>query len=52
MARSRKHYDANSAIEVAVPFSPGYPPFSCLAQIRRIEELPAAGLFRYGVDHA
>lgn len=50
--RSRKHYEENSAIEVAAPFSPGQPAIFVSAQIRRIEELPAPGLFRYGASYA
>jgi len=49
--RSRKLYPENSAIEVAVPYSPGQPAIFVAAQIRRVEELSGLGLFRYGVAY-
>jgi hypothetical protein len=49
--RSRKRDEENSAIEVAVPFSPGQHAIFVPAHIRRIEELPAGGLFRYGASY-
>jgi len=49
--RSRKLYSENSAIEVAVPYSPGQPAIFVAAQIRRVEELSGLGLFRYGVAY-
>ncbi len=49
--RSRKQYSDGAAIEVAVPYSPGQPAIFVAAQIRRVEELPAAGMFRYGVAY-
>ena len=49
--RSRKQYSENSAIEVAVPYSPGQPAIFVAAQIRRVEELSTLGLFRYGVAY-
>ena len=49
--RSRKHYPENSAIQVAVPYSPGQPAIFVAAQIRRVEELSGPGLFRYGVAY-
>ena len=50
--RSQKRYEENAAIEVAVPYSPGQPAIFTSAHIRRIEELPALNLFRYGVAYA
>src|SRR5579859_246852 len=50
--RSRKQYAEGAAIEVAVPYSPGQPAIFVPAQIRRVEELPALGLFRYGVAYS
>ncbi|GAC1630447.1 MAG: hypothetical protein NVS9B14_01090 [Candidatus Acidiferrum sp.] len=50
--RSRKHYEENATIEVAVPYSPGQPAIFVSAHIRRIEELPGLNLFRYGVAYA
>lgn len=50
--RSRKHYEENATIEVAVPYSPGQPAIFTSARIRRIEELPGLNLFRYGVAYA
>jgi len=50
--RSRKRYEENSAVEVAVPFSPGQQPFFVPARIKRVEELPGAALFRYGASYS
>ncbi len=50
--RSQKRYEENAAIEVAVPYSPGQPAIFTPAQIRRVEELPALHLFRYGVAYS
>jgi hypothetical protein len=49
--RSRKRYEANASIEVAVPYYPGQPSIFVGATIRRVEELPALNLFRYGVAY-
>lgn len=49
--RSQKRYEENAAIEVAVPYSPGQPAIFTRAQIRRVEEIPALHLFRYGVAY-
>ena len=49
---SRKRYEANASIEVAVPYYPGQPSIFVRATIRRVEELPALNLFRYGVAYA
>lgn len=50
--RSRKRYSEGAAIEVAVPYSPGQPAIFVPAQIRRVEELPTPGVFRYGVAYS
>jgi PilZ domain-containing protein len=50
--RSQKRYEENAAIEVAVPYSPGQPAIFTPARVRRVEELPALNLFRYGVAYA
>jgi hypothetical protein len=49
--RSRKRYEANDSIEVAVPYYPGQPSVFVRARIVRVEELPALNLFRYGVSY-
>lgn len=49
--RSRKHYSENDAIQIAVPYSPGQPAIFVPAQIRRVEEIPALALFRYGLAY-
>ena len=50
--RSRKSYAEGAEIEVAVPYSPGQPAIFVPAQIRRVEELPTPGMFRYGAAYA
>lgn len=47
--RSRKRYFQDSLIEVAAPYSPGAPAIFVSACIKHVEELPALGLYRYGV---
>ncbi|HWZ96825.1 MAG TPA: PilZ domain-containing protein [Candidatus Dormibacteraeota bacterium] len=49
--RSRKRYEENATIQVAVPFSPGHPAIFVNARIKRVEELPGANLFRYGASY-
>jgi hypothetical protein len=49
---SRKRYEENASIEIAAPYYPGQPPMFVRATIRRVEELPALNLFRYGVAYA
>src|SRR5262249_49917643 len=49
--RSRKRYDENAPIDIAAPYDPGQPAFFVPAHIKRTEEPPAAGLFRYGVAY-
>src|ERR1700676_3882989 len=48
--RSRKQYEKESLLEIAAPYSPGESAIFASATIKRVEELPAARLFRYGVD--
>jgi len=50
--RSRHRYEANSSIEVAVPYYPGQPSIFVRARVVRVEELPGLNLFRYGVSYA
>jgi hypothetical protein len=49
--KSRKHYYAQSLIDVAVPYQPGQPAIFVPAQIVFAEELPEQHLFRYGVQY-
>ena len=49
--KSRKHYYAQSLIEVAAPYQPGQPAIFIPAQIVFVEELPEQQLFRYGVQY-
>ena len=47
--RSRKRYPKDAPIEVAAPYSPGSPAIFLPACIKHVQEIPASGLFRYGV---
>jgi hypothetical protein len=49
--RSRKQYEKESLIEIAAPYSPGESAIFSFASIKRVEDLPAARLFRYGVAY-
>jgi hypothetical protein len=49
--RSKRRYDANVAIEVAVPYSPDAANIFLPARIVYSEELPKAGLFRHGTEY-
>ena len=49
--RSRHRYEANSSIEVAVPYYPGQLSIFVRARVVRVEELPGLRLFRYGVSY-
>jgi hypothetical protein len=49
--RSRKSYPVGSAIEVAVPYSPGWDAVFVSAHIKHVEELPGGTLFRYGAAY-
>lgn len=49
--RSKRRYDAESAIEVAVPYSPDAANIFLPARIVYSEEMPKAGLFRHGTEY-
>jgi hypothetical protein len=49
--KSRKHYYAQSLIDVAVPYVQGQPAIFVPAQIVFVEELPEQQLYRYGVQY-
>ena len=49
--RSRKSYAMDSAIEIAAPYSPGWPAVFVPACIKHVDKLPGATLFRYGVAY-
>lgn len=49
--RSKRRFDANSSIEVAVPYSPNAANIFVPARVVYSEELPKAGLFRHGTEY-
>jgi hypothetical protein len=49
--RSKRRFDANASIEVAVPYSPASANIFLPARIVYSEELPKAGLFRHGTEY-
>jgi hypothetical protein len=49
--RSKRRFDANAAIEVAVPYSPDTANIFLPARIVYSEEIPKAGLFRHGTEY-
>jgi hypothetical protein len=49
--RSKRRYDANAPIEVAVPYSPDAANIFLPARIVYSEEMPKAGLFRHGTEY-
>lgn len=49
--RSKRRYEANSAIDVAVPYSPDAANIFLPARIVYSEKLPKAGLFRHGTEY-
>jgi hypothetical protein len=49
--RSKRRLDANTFIEVAVPYSPAAANIFLPARIVYSEELPKAGLFRHGTEY-
>lgn len=49
--RSKRRYDADSQIEVAVPYSPEAANIFLPARIVYSEEMPKAGLFRHGTEY-
>jgi hypothetical protein len=49
--RSKRRFDANVSVEVAVPYSPDAANIFLPARIVYSEELPKAGLFRHGTEY-
>ena len=49
--RSKRRYDADAAIEVAVPYSPDAANIFLPARVVYSEEIPKAGLFRHGTEY-
>jgi len=49
--RSKRRYDANASIDVAVPYSPDAANIFLPARIVYSEEIPKAGLFRHGTEY-
>jgi hypothetical protein len=49
--RSRRRYEANAAIDVAVPYSPDAANVFVPARIIYSEVMPKAGLFRHGAEY-
>lgn len=50
--RSKRRYDAQSAIQVAVPYSPDAANIFLPARVIYSEEMPKAGLFRHGTEYS
>jgi PilZ domain len=49
--RSKRRYDADEVIEVAVPYAPDAANIFLPARVIYSEELPKAGLFRHGAEY-
>jgi hypothetical protein len=49
--RSKRRYDANAQVELAVPYSPDSGNIFLPARIVYSEEIPKAGLFRHGTEY-
>lgn len=49
--RSKRRFDANAPIEVAVPYAPDAANIFLPARVVYSEELPKAGLFRHGTEY-
>jgi len=49
--RSKRRYEANAAVEIAVPYSPDTANIFLPARIVYSEEMPKAGLFRHGTEY-
>ena len=49
--RSKRRFDANAAIEVALLYSPDTANIFLPARIVYSEEIPKAGLFRHGTEY-
>jgi hypothetical protein len=50
--RSKRRYDSQSAIQVAVPYSPDAANIFLPARVIYSEEMPKAGLFRHGTEYS
>ena len=50
--RSKRRYDSNSTIHVAVPYSPDSANIFLPARVIYSEEMPKAGLFRHGTEYS
>lgn len=50
--RSKRRYDSNSAIQVAVPYAPDSANIFLPARVIYSEEMPKAGLFRHGTEYS
>jgi len=49
--RSKRRYDANAQIDVAVPYSPDMANIFLPARVIYSEQMPKAGLFRHGTEY-
>jgi hypothetical protein len=49
--RSKRRYDVDAPVEVAVPYSPDAANIFLPARIVYSEEMPKAGLFRHGTEY-
>jgi hypothetical protein len=49
--RSKRRYEPDTAVEVAVPYTPGAANIFLPARIVYSEEMPKAGLFRHGTEY-
>ena len=49
--RSKRRYEGQEAIDVAVPYTPEVANIFIPARVVYCEELPKAGLFRHGVEY-
>jgi hypothetical protein len=49
--RSKRRYDSDAAVEVAVPYSPDAANIFLPARIIYSEQMPKAGLFRHGTEY-
>lgn len=49
--QSKRQYSADSRIEIAAPYASGEPLLFAAAKIVRIEELPGAKRYRYGIQY-
>jgi len=49
--RSKRRYDANTQVQVAVPYAPNAANIFLPARVVYSEEIPKAGLFRHGTEY-